>query len=284
MRALVEVGRWLQRMDYAFVVPTPETYRRVNARAHAGCDLRGAFGWSRPFARDLLPAHILAALREADVVHDDGEQLRLAIRFATLGGALYVCSAHPTDDHHAVFFGPDTYRFCAALARVVDRADTVVDIGCGTGAGGLSLTCRRLVLADTNPRALAYARVNAELAGREVELVESDLFARVPPCDLAIANPPYIADDGKLYSNGGALGIEVARRIVEQARGRAKRLVMYTGAPIVDGRDLLREALDLRDVRYEELDPDVFGEELERPAYASVERIAVVLVDYTQPS
>jgi hypothetical protein len=30
--------------------------------------------------------------------------------------------------------------------------------------------------------------------------------------------------------------------------------------------------------RYEELDPDVFGDELDRPAYAAVERIAAVLV------
>jgi len=278
MNALVEVGRWLARSGYRFVVPTPETYRRVNARPHATCDLRGAFGWSRPFSPALLPREILAALRDADVVHAEGELLRLAIRFASLGDQLFVCSAHPTDDRHAVFFGPDTYRFCAALARCVDRAGTVVDIGCGTGAGGMSIACDRLVLADNNPRALDYARINAALAGREVELVESDLFARVPPCDLAIANPPYIAEDGKLYSDGGKLGTEVALRIVEQARGRAKRLVMYTGAPIVDGRDVLREALDL-DVRYEELDPDVFGEELERPAYAQVERIAAVLID-----
>ena len=30
---------------------------------------------------------------------------------------------------------------------------------------------------------------------------------------------------------------------------------------------------------YRELDPDVFGEELDRPAYAHVERIAVVALD-----
>ena len=30
--------------------------------------------------------------------------------------------------------------------------------------------------------------------------------------------------------------------------------------------------------RYEELDPDVFGEELEVPAYRQVERIAAVLL------
>jgi len=34
---------------------------------------------------------------------------------------------------------------------------------------------------------------------------------------------------------------------------------------------------------YRELDPDVFGEELERPAYARVERIAVIGLDVVKP-
>ena len=37
-------------------------------------------------------------------------------------------------------------------------------------------------------------------------------------------------------------------------------------------------------VHYEEIDPDVFGEELENPAYAEVERIAAVVLTLTMPS
>jgi hypothetical protein len=50
---------------------------------------------------------------------------------------------------------------------------------------------------------------------------------------------------------------------------------------VVDGEDVLLAALqpllDAQEVeaRYEEVDPDIFGEELEKPAYARVERIAV---------
>jgi hypothetical protein len=60
------------------------------------------------------------------------------------------------------------------------------------------------------------------------------------------------------------------------------RVLLYTGVAIVDGRDEFREALEaaLPDlgctVRYRELDPDVFGEELEKPAYRQVERIAAI--------
>ena len=36
-------------------------------------------------------------------------------------------------------------------------------------------------------------------------------------------------------------------------------------------------------LRYEELDPDIFGEELETPAYRDVERIALVSAVITRP-
>ena len=59
-------------------------------------------------------------------------------------------------------------------------------------------------------------------------------------------------------------------------------MLLYTGVAIVDGRDALCEALEraLPDLgctlRYREIDPDIFGEELEKPPYADVERIAAV--------
>ena len=67
------------------------------------------------------------------------------------------------------------------------------------------------------------------------------------------------------------------------------KLLLYTGAPIVAGEDqLLGElALTLREAdaryEYEELDPDVFGSELESPAYRDVERIAAVFLNATLP-
>ena len=60
------------------------------------------------------------------------------------------------------------------------------------------------------------------------------------------------------------------------------RLVLYTGTPIVRGADLffdgIRGLLQLgaSQFRYEEIDPDVFGEELDGPAYYEADRIAAV--------
>ena len=59
-------------------------------------------------------------------------------------------------------------------------------------------------------------------------------------------------------------------------------MLLYTGSAIVDGGDPFRERLDALarehdcSLEYEEIDPDIFGDELTRDAYAGVERLAAV--------
>nr|MBA3453392.1 class I SAM-dependent methyltransferase [Deltaproteobacteria bacterium] len=185
-----------------------------------------------------------------------------------------------------------TYRYCALLRREVISAARVLDVGCGSGVGGLCLMDRvdRIVLSDINEHALGFARVNAHLAGvaDRVELISGDLYANVHGMvDLIVANPPYLLDPGhRVYRDGGGdLGTGLGVRIVREGLTRLApngRLILYTGAPIVGGHDRLRAAitpvLDAGSLRwtYQEIDPDVFGEELELPAYAAVDRIAAV--------
>jgi methylase of polypeptide subunit release factors len=196
-----------------------------------------------------------------------------------------------------VFFGPDSYRFVRALLHVVERANKVVDLGCGTGVGGIVLARSReirghLLLTDVNERALELSAVNAELNAVPAHVRHSDLMSEVEgDVDLVIANPPYLADpEGRLYRDGGSnLGAELAVRIVREVGARLAagggRLVMYSGAPFVEGEDQLLRALTpvLRDTHarfsYAELDPDIFGSELDQPGYERVERIAAVVLD-----
>ena len=58
--------------------------------------------------------------------------------------------------------------------------------------------------------------------------------------------------------------------------------MLYTASAIVDGVDTFWQAVkpllaeDKHVIHYEEIDPDVFGEELQRQAYQTVDRLAVV--------
>jgi release factor glutamine methyltransferase len=273
------------------VTVTPDTHRLVLERDQRPArDLRDAFGWSRPFAPALLPEGLLQLARDADVIQSEGELLRSTVRFSSLGQHLYAHSAFPTLAADAVFFGPDTYRFAAFVARSLQGCRCLVDIGCGSGAGGLGAAhfAERLVLADVSPQALRFAAVNAALAGISAEIVESDvLSAVVGPVDAVIANPPYLREaSARVYRDGGGrYGEALSLRILRESLARVEpggRVALYTGAAIVEGRDGFRERAESicrgagASFDYAELDPDVFGSELIAPPYAGVERLAAV--------
>jgi len=301
--ALVRVGQALRRDGYSFTTVTPLSHRRVNARpARAVNSLRDIFGWSRPFSARDLPDPVLDALADAGALVVADDKLRSTVRFSTLGDQLFAHSAFPTEGADAVFFGPDTYRFARAIRQAVSSLPAspgtrLLDIGAGSGAGGLHAArllqgaAPQLILTDINRSALRFSQINAVLNDMaDVQIIESDLYAAVQgPFDLIVSNPPYLVDPlARLYRHGGGrFGSELSLRIVEQGiphLARGGRLLLYTGSAIVDGVDLfgiaLRARLQGRDLQltYDEIDPDVFGEELEAPPYDAVDRIAVVAV------
>ncbi len=299
--ALVTLARMVQAAGYHFVTPTPATHARVLARDGRSClarDLRDVFGWNRPFAESLLPTAMLEAMRAAKVIARDEDGYRSLIRMSELDGMLFVHSAYPTSAADAVFFGPDTYRFAQAIRRSLGRqVRRAVDIGCGAGPGAI-LVAREHPAAevfgvDINDAALRMTRANAELNGVAVQAVNSDLLASVPGVfDLIVANPPYLVDPAeRAYRHGGGpLGAGLSLRILDAAISRLDRggtLGLYTGAAIVSGRDPFRDAVLARlhgsglSWRYDEVDPDVFGEELDSGAYANADRIAAVVLTAT---
>jgi SAM-dependent methyltransferase len=281
----------LRDENYRFTTITPESHARVNGRAgnERARSLRDVFGWSRPFEPSLLPRDMMRALEEANAIDTGG---RSTVRFSTYRDLIFVHSAFPTAGAESVFFGPDTYRYLDLLRRARPGGRRAVDVGCGTGAGGIAIAkdCERVVLADINELALEYARVNVELNGvTNAEIVKSDVLRDVTgPIDLVISNPPYLIDEkARLYRNGGGrfgegLSVEIVRQAVGRV-GAGGRILIYTASAIVDGLDTFRSAIEplLGSSRfeYDEIDPDVFGEELLRETYSTVDRIAVVSVD-----
>jgi hypothetical protein len=153
LRSLQTLGELLRAQGYEFVTVTPETHRRLSARASARAplqakNLRDVFGWNWPFHPELLPGPMLECLHAADALDTVDCGLRSRVRYSTLNHQLYLHSAYPTSDVAAVFFGPDTYRFANLLTRWAPHSARAVDIGCGSGAGLLSIAERvdKLVL------------------------------------------------------------------------------------------------------------------------------------------
>jgi methylase of polypeptide subunit release factors len=298
-QALVALGRELRSLGYRFIAVTPSTHRIVLDRPPTPNTLQSIFGWNRPFERADLPELIFDLLVAAGELESWNDRYKSKVRLSTIDDLIFVHSAFPTERPDAVFFGPDTYRFVRLVrGSLGDLTGTpphrIVDIGCGSGAGGLYAAKLLglggdLVLADINSEALNYAAANAAINNvRHVEIAQSDILDGIEgPIDVVLANPPYLVDEGeRLYRHGGGkLGLSIALRIVEQGLARLNpggRLIVYTGTPIIHGADPFFESVGpllqphARQFVYEEIDPDVFGEELRMPAYLLADRIAAV--------
>ncbi|HEX8419229.1 MAG TPA: methyltransferase [Sphingomonas sp.] len=303
--ALLRLLGMLRDLDYSFVTPTPATHARVVARPNRqrARSIFDVLGWSLPFAPDCLPAAVFALMEEAGVVRSREDGLFAAtVRLSSVRGTLFLHSAYPTTDMLSVFLGPDSYRFAdliAAKARV-GRGERIMDYGAGAGVGGITAARlapgTRLTLADINPHALFLSSINAEFAEVEHQVVEATTPDEVPGSfDVIVTHPPFMMDaDRRAYRDGGDLyGAKLSLDWVVSGMAKLRpggRLVLHTGVSIVDRTDVLvgplRAALLEGDwgFDYHELDPDIFGDELDQPAYAKVDRIAAVGLCLTRPT
>lgn len=304
--ALLQLAIALRERGYRFTTVTPATHERVNNRAGSewAKSLRDVFGWSRTFREATIPPEIWELMRRADAVVSHNGGWKSVVRLSSLGEQLFLHSAYPTLDAGAVFFGPDTYRFAAALhshlatsAQAIGRA---VDIGCGAGPGAVLVALYApdapVLAVDINELALRFTRLNAALNGvANVEARRSDLLRDVEgEFDLIVANPPYLVDPGeRAYRHGGGpLGAGLSLAILKSAKERLApggTLLLYTGVAIVNGEDPFRAAVAERlagtefEWTYREADPDVFGDELANGAYVQSDRIAAVVLTAKKP-
>jgi methylase of polypeptide subunit release factors len=307
--SLLELGRALRDSGYSFTTVTPATHARVRARCERvwARDLCDIFGWSRPFQADALPPRLLKLMMEAGIAQPHRDGWRAAVRASTLGGQLYFHSAYPTSDADAVFFGPDTYRFARALRMELELMEArgqqvrrAADVGAGSGAGAVEVALRfahaEVLALDINEQALRLCEVNTALAQvANVTMQHSDLLQDATgEFDLLVSNPPYLLDAGqrRYRHGGGELGAGLSLQLLEQSMQRLApggSLLLYTGVAMVGGHDpFLQRASQLLKRggfrwTYEEIDPDVFGEELEAPAYRAADRIAAVWLKATRP-
>ena len=288
----------LRQLNYQFVTPTPATHERVVSRPNRkqARDVRDVLGWSLPFSPEVIPPYLLQLLYDAGGILDrDDGLLNAAVRVSTVRGHLFLHSKYPTNDVDSVFLGPDSFRFAQLIMARSDPlrvGDSILDYGAGAGVGGIIAAAANpgttVTLADVNPKALFLASINAEFAKVSFRVVQANDIDEVSgEYDLILANPPYMMDsERRVYRDGGdlygtQLSLDWSLAGLRKLRPGGA-LILYTGVPIVDGRDPLLDQFRARlpasgwQWDYGELEPDVFGEELAQPAYSNVERIAAV--------
>ena len=147
----------------------------------------------------------IAALRDAVQRRLDGEPLQYVL------GHWPFRSLELDLDPRVLIPRPETEELVgvalAALAEGDVIAPVIVDLGCGSGAIGLSLLAEllvrgvvaTLVAVDESPDALAVARQNALKHGlHAVSFVRSSWTRDLDPSlrgrvDLVVANPPYVS-------------------------------------------------------------------------------------------
>lgn len=305
-QALLRLLRLLRERGYRFVTPTPATHARVVARADRSMAraLEDVLGWSLPFAEDALDPDVLRLLQAGNAVEPIGTLWRSRVRVSSLGGRLFLHSAYPTTAQDAVFFGPDSYRFADFLraeltAQAPPPRARMADIATGAGVGaallGDSWPDAEIIASDLNGQALRFARINLADASRTRFVEAPGVSGLQAPLDIISINPPFIIDgEGRAYRDGGdmhgaALSLSLATDAMS-VLAPGGRVLLYTGSAIVSGKDALRDALFEAarahgcTVRYREIDPDIFGEELDAPAYADVDRIAAIGAVVTRTS
>lgn len=269
--------------------------------------LREIFGWNRPFYQVDIEPDIFELMREAHVLRPYADGWKSTVRISTVqnsdfGTQFFMHSAFPTTDVDSVFFGPDTYRYLREIqTQLVGAADLkrIVDIGAGAGPGAIWLALQypnaEVYALDINNKALEFTMINAEVAGAgNIQPFNSNLLAAVEgQFDLITANPPYLIDkDQRAYRHGGGdygagLSHDIIQKSILQLSANGV-LLLYTGVAIIDGVDVFKEKVtaylqslpkgQLQDWSYQEIDPDIFGEELTNPGYSDAERLAAVVL------
>ncbi len=126
------------------------------------------------------------------------------------------------EEDPVMYIGLDSLGLALTAPRYSCR--NVLDL-C-TGSGVQALTASRyaefVTAVDINPRAIRFARFNAQLNGiANIKVIQSNLYSNVGngQFDIILANPPFVPSPEKdlAFRDGGAKGEDILSKIISEA-------------------------------------------------------------------
>lgn len=175
-------------------------------------------------ARAALGDDGLAALRTLALVRGGRGRVTPIAQLSLHDGLVIAADRLPARGREHVG-GPTNATRLLERCLLPRRFATALDLGTGSGALALRLAARadRVVASDRSAQALAFARLNARLAGvRNVRFVRSDRFVGLGRSrfDLIVGNLPFVLSPERRFTYRDAGGESFFASVVAGLRDR----------------------------------------------------------------
>ena len=171
----------------------------------------------------------LALMLSLGMVTATGTEIRGAVDVFCSDGFLFatdhrymIRAEDALEEDPVMYIGMDSHGLVQTAPR--EACDSLLDLCCGSGVQGIvaSRYAGHVIAVDINPRAIRFARFNAQLNGvSNHEVREGSLYDVVESMrfDVILANPPFVpSPEANLkFRDGGATGENILRAIVEAA-------------------------------------------------------------------
>jgi SAM-dependent methyltransferase len=161
------------------------------------------------------------ALVACGLAHDvGGGRLASAFRAVPLLDTVFVADAPAGAPDACLPPSPTSLELATVAPRTAGR---LLDVGCGAGALAVAAALRdgnAVVATDVSPRAVALTRLNAGIAGVEVDVREGDLLGPVAGerFDVVVSQPPFLPLPPTVapirHLHGGPVGDEIGRALL----------------------------------------------------------------------